>query len=54
MFNIILRQQRKLDQIEHALKIKKPEVTSGFEDIRLINDSLPGLNLDNIDTTCFF
>ncbi|MDD4169675.1 MAG: type 2 isopentenyl-diphosphate Delta-isomerase [Desulfotomaculaceae bacterium] len=50
----MLRQQRKLDHIEYALKLGQPGITNGFEDIYLINNSLSSLKLDNIDTTCFF
>lgn len=50
----MLRQQRKLDHIECALKLAQPEITNGFEDIHLINNSLSCLKLDNIDTSCYF
>lgn len=53
-FDRMLRQQRKQDHIEYALKLGEPEITNGFEDIYLMNNSLSCLKLDHIDTTCFF
>ncbi|MCG9967127.1 type 2 isopentenyl-diphosphate Delta-isomerase [Pelotomaculum terephthalicicum JT] len=50
----IQRQKRKLDHIEYALRHSRPEVSNGFEDIRLINDSLPGFSLSDVDPTCVF
>lgn len=50
----IQRQKRKLDHIGYALRLRKSEASSGFEEIRLINDSLPGFSLGDVDTTCVF
>jgi len=54
MFKAKIRQKRKLDHIEYALRQGRPETTSGFEDIRLLNDSLPGFSLGDVDPACVF
>lgn len=43
-----------MDHINYAVRTGKTGISNGFEDIRLINASLPGLRLGDIDTTCAF
>jgi len=40
--------------LNYALKAGKPGIPSGFEDVRLVHNSLPGLKLDEADTSCVF
>lgn len=44
------RQNRKNQHLLYAVKLDKNEYTSGLEEIHLIPDSLPNLNLEEIDT----
>lgn len=46
--------QRKLDHIKFAMKSKEPVASSGLEDVRLLNNSIPGLALEDIDTSLIF
>ncbi len=49
-----IRGQRKGEHLSIAGKMKDGPCTSGFEDIILIQDSVPELNLDDIDTSSIF
>ncbi|OPX83867.1 MAG: Isopentenyl-diphosphate delta-isomerase [Pelotomaculum sp. PtaB.Bin104] len=36
------------------MKLEPSKATNGFEDVHLLHDAISGLNLDDIDSTCFF
>ncbi len=51
---LILRLNRKLEHIELSLRQKESAVSTGFDDITLVHNSLPQLNLADVDTSCTF
>ncbi len=48
------RQNRKKEHIEYALKNAPLPMENGFKDLRLVYEALPGLDLDEVDTTSYF